>query len=487
MLARYTRIRHSEAFPRLNRNETPYPSDQRRLTTMNTGFWIKATNLGLLLGILNCHPIALADSEGEGAWEILFDGTSTEHFRVFRGKDFPAESWKVESGTLQALGNGPSKDIVSRKSWQNFELVFEWKVAEGANSGIMYRVSEKFNQPWFTGPEFQILDDAKHGDGKRPITFAGSFYALVSPQGEKPRPVGQFNDSRIIVQGNRVEHWLNGHKIVALDLDSYAVTQLIQQSKFSRMPRFAKEPSGVLCFQHHGDDVWFRNIKVRSLPPADEPAPAQRPNRLSQEQREAGWQNLFNGRDARHWRGFLKEEFPERGWSIENETLIHAAGGGGGGIVTRKRYGQFDFRFEWRVAEGANSGVKYFILEQERKQQIGHEYQILDDERHPDARRGTTRQTAAFYDCLSAQNRVLRPVQEFNQSRILVLTDRVEHWLNGVMVLQYELEGEELNAAIAKSKFRNVADFGKFHRARILLQDHGDEVAWRNLRIKNLE
>ena len=427
-----------------------------------------------------------ADSPGDAEWEVLFDGTSTDQFRAFRRDSFPSGSWKIENGQLRTIPGGEEIDLVTKETYGNFELAFEWKAATGANSGVIYRVSESFDRSWRTGPEYQLLDDAGHPDGNNPLTAAGSLYALISAEGKTLKPAGEYNASRIIAQGGRIEHWLNGKKVVALELGSYAANQRIAKSKFANMPRFAKEPTGHICLQHHRDEVWFQNIKVRRLPPPSLPDLARKNNRLSLEQRKAGWQNLFNGQNTVRWRGFLKEEFPEKGWIVEDGALKHISQGGGGSIVTKSRYREFDFRFEWRVATGANSGVKYFILEKERHQPIGHEYQIIDDEKHADALRGTKRQTAAFYDCLPAKNRVLKPVGQFNTSRILVDGKQVEHWLNGIMVLNYTLGGPKLLQAVAKSKFKNVKGFGQLQRGRILLQDHGDEVAYRNLRIRKL-
>ncbi len=429
----------------------------------------------------------LGDHHGGGEWEVLFDGSSTEHFRGYQKDGFPNQSWKVESGQLRTIEGAERIDIVSKQQYGDFELVFEWKVTPGGNSGVMYRVKEGHAKPWHTGPEYQVLDDSRHKDGKSPLTSAGSFYALVSAEGKLLKPVGEYNQSRIIADGHHIEHWLNGEKVVALELGSDGVTELIAKSKFADKPRFAKETKGHLCFQHHHDEVWFRNIKVRSLKRSPRFVPAKKPNRLTKANRELGWRNLFSGKNVSRWRGFLKDSFPEKGWVMEDGTIKHISHGGGGDIVTKARYEQFDFRFEWRVAPGANSGVKYFILEEERRKTIGHEYQVIDDTKHPDALVGPDRQTAAFYDCLSASNRVLKDVGQFNQSRILVHGQDVEHWLNGVMVLRYELGSPDVLAAVAASKFKKVEAFGVRHRGRILLQDHNDEVAYRNLFIKRLD
>jgi len=212
------------------------------------------------------------------------------------------------------------------------------------------------------------------------------------------------------------------------------------------------------------------------------------PNQLTLEEQKAGWRLLFDGKTTGGWRGFKKTDFPADKWAVRDGCLAKTATGtgdshGGGDIVTLDTFSDFDLRFEWRIAPGANSGVKYFVTE-ERADPIAHEYQVLDDGRHPDARVGPRRQTAAFYDVLpSAADKPLRPVGEWNQSRILVKGNHVEHWLNERKVLEYELGSPELKAAIARSKFKDVAGFGTRIKGHILLQDHGDEVCYRSLKI----
>ena len=201
-----------------------------------------------------------------------------------------------------------------------------------------------------------------------------------------------------------------------------------------------------------------------------------------------GWQPLFDGKTLDGWRGYKKADTAETRWKVTDGMLcLPPLDGtdtrGQRDIITRDTYDQFELRWEWRVAEGANSGVKYFVLE-DMDSAIGHEYQVIDDERHPDALIGPHRQTAALYDVLPAHDRPNRPAGQFNESRVVVAGRNVEHWLNGTKVLQYELGSPALKAAIAKSKFKDVARFGTPLKGHLLLQDHGDAVCYRNIAIR---
>src|SRR6266571_2253344 len=224
--------------------------------------------LFLLFVLLASGCISLNGAEAKvkpGKWEILFDGRSANKWRGFKMNSFPDQSWKVEDGALRTVAGAHGPDIVTKELYDNFELELEWKVTPGANSGIMYHVSEDFEAPYETGPEMQVLDDDKHADGKDPKTSAGSLYALIAPKNKRLKPVGEWNRVRIVVQDNQVAHWLNGVKVVEFELGTAELNQLIGRSKFNDMPRFGKEKTGFIDLQHHGDEVWYRKIRVRRL------------------------------------------------------------------------------------------------------------------------------------------------------------------------------------------------------------------------------
>jgi hypothetical protein len=200
----------------------------------------------------------------------------------------------------------------------------------------------------------------------------------------------------------------------------------------------------------------------------------------------SGWTPLFDGKTTAGWHAFGKPGFPEKGWVVEDGWLKHTAKGGGGDIITTDLFENFELRWEWKVAPGANSGVKYFI-DEKRGAPIGHEYQLIDDSLHPDALIGPKRQTGSLYDALPPGKRELHPPGQVNTSSILVRGNHVEHWLNGHRILSYEIGSAELAAAKEASKFKKEAKWGTKFATPILLQDHGDEISFRKLEIRRLK
>ncbi len=210
------------------------------------------------------------------------------------------------------------------------------------------------------------------------------------------------------------------------------------------------------------------------------------PNVLTPDESTAGWRLLFDGKTTHGWHLYQQHSFPAKWWAVEDGWL-HCLGQGGGEILSDSELGEFDLQWEWKLEPGGNSGLKYFVLET-RKSALGHEYQLLDDEKNEDGQLGQgKRVTASFYDVLKPQIKPpTRPLGEVNQSRVVVKGGRVEHWLNGVKVLEYECGSEAVKQAIAASKFKTTEGFENCVRGHVLLQDHGSNVWFRNIKIRDL-
>ena len=213
------------------------------------------------------RPNKLTAAEAKAGWKLLFDGKSTKGWRGYKSKTVPAV-WAVKDGVLAYEVNpGGKGDLISVGQYDSFELAIDWRISEGGNSGIMYHVQETESVPWRTGPEMQILDNSKHQDGKSPLTSAGSCYALYPPSKDVTRPVGEWNQARLVVNGPSVEHWLNGEKIVSYEKGSADWNEKVAASKFKGFPNFGKATKGHIDLQDHDNPVEFRNIKLRVLRP----------------------------------------------------------------------------------------------------------------------------------------------------------------------------------------------------------------------------
>lgn len=213
----------------------------------------------------------LSEQERADGWELLFDGKSLDKWRGYKqdgAPDGPPEGWAVEDGSLTRVG--PGGDIITRERFDDFELSLEWKISEGGNSGIIYNVVEDYDTTYMSGPEFQVLDNGAHNDGKNTTTSAGANYALHAPAVDATKPVGEFNHAVIRIKGNHVEHHLNGRKLLEYELGSEAWKALVAASKFKDMPGYGKASKGHIALQNHGDKVWYRNIKIRRLEGNDE-------------------------------------------------------------------------------------------------------------------------------------------------------------------------------------------------------------------------
>lgn len=371
----------------------------------------------------------LLDQRGD--WIVLFDGTSTDQWRGYKKETFPAKGWVIEDGALKVQAGGGGGDIITREQFADFELELEFKVAKAANSGIMYRVTEEFNWPWMTGPEYQILEDGGHTDGKNRITSVGSIYALYEPSADKVvKPIGDWNSVKIRLVGGVLEHHLNGAMVASCRIDTPEWKEKIKQSKFRDMPGFGIQPRGHIALQDHGDDVWFRNIRARHV----------HADATGAEGKEA--QSLFNGRDLSGWNAFLNDGAAmDEVWRVEDGVLI-CKGTPAGYIMTSERYADFVLSLEWRwnpeTQQGGNSGVLFrvngpdkvwprSVEAQLHSGNAGDFWNIGDMAMKTDPARTNGRNTKKM---AGAEN----PVGEWNHYEITCIGDRVTLKINGTLV-----------------------------------------------------
>jgi hypothetical protein len=220
------------------------------------------------------EPNTLTSDEKNAGWRLLFDGRTTAGWRGYKAKEMP-ESWRVENGSLLARRQKgmSSGDIITVDQFDNFELVLDWKMTRGNNSGVFYRATEQYANVWDSGPEFQILDNAHTIDGLNPVASAGSCYAVFPPARDVTRPLGRWNQTRIVARGKHVEHWLNGEKLLEYDVGNDRWVAHVKTSKFFQTAygrgKWGLSPRGHIGLQDYGGAIEFRNLKLR---PLDAPA-----------------------------------------------------------------------------------------------------------------------------------------------------------------------------------------------------------------------
>jgi len=397
----------------------------------------------------------LTPAEEAAGWKLLFDGRTTAGWRGYRRKDFPDQGWAVEDNCLRVVAGQRGGDIITVDQYADFELTLEWRVAEKANSGIMYRVTEKHGAAWQTGPEYQILDDAGHDTAPTGAHSAGALYGLYPPGPDKTlKPAGRFNKTRIRIKDNHLTHWLNGAKLVECRLDSAEWKQRIADSKFHKYEGFGVQPKGHIALQDHGNDVWFRNIKVRDLT-------ASLPNEV----------RLFNGKDLAGWTAHLQDDARmEDVWSVADGILI-CKGQPIGYLRTEADYTNYVLKLEWRfnpvTKKAGNSGVllrligpdKVWPRSVEAQLQSGNAGDFWNIDKFPmktDPQRTRGRNTKKTHFAEY-------PLGEWNEYEIIV---------NGGSVV-LNVNGEKLNEA-----WDVLETPGK-----IGLQSEGAEIHFRNIRL----
>ena len=439
--------------------------------------------------------VALLTSCAQGPqWQDLFNGENLEGWEKLNG----TAEYKVEDGAIVGISqmNTPNTFLATNEVYDDFILEFEFKVDDGLNSGVQFRSNSlpEFHEGRVHGYQFEI-DPSERAwtGGVYDEARRGWLYPLnYNPEGQKAFKNGEWNKARVEAIGNSIRTWVNDVPCTDL-LDNTTASGFI-----------ALQVHSIGSAEQEGKTVAWRNIRILTdeleqykMPENSEVKQInQIANTISEKEAAEGWKLLWDGSSSEGWRGAKLDGFPEKGWSMEEGILkVHKSDGGestnGGDIVTTKPYKNFMLKVDFRITEGANSGIKYFVdtnLNKGQGSAIGCEFQILDDRRHPDAKAGKdgNRTLGSLYDLIPAS--ADKPFRNgfFNTAMVVVEGNHVEHWLNGVKIVEYERNNEEWNQLVQTSKYKDWPNFGNAEEGLLLLQDHGDEVWFQNIKIKEL-
>jgi hypothetical protein len=443
--------------------------------------------------------ISVCSFSQKAGWEYLFDGKSLNGWKLQTG----SAKYEVENGAIvgSTVMNSPNSFLVSEKRFNgDFILELEAMMSDTTtNSGVQFRsnfdatankgAGRVFGYQYDFDPSARRWSAGVYDEGRRewlyPVSLNANAQVYFTPN--------VYHKIKIECIGNAIKTWLDGAAV------SYVVDTLLANE-------------GLLGLQVHsigkpeqaGIKVYWKNILMRtsnvypsSFPKGVYVANLQ-PNTLTDFEKKSGWQLLFDGKSNKGWVGAYKKTFPEKGWEIKDGILKVLSSTGaestnGGDIVTTKQYSSFDLSFEYMLTPGANSGLKYFVTLSENNSgsAIGLEYQLLDDTLHPDAKLGRdgNRTMSSLYDLIKAQKttRFIKQPGKWNTARIIVYpNNHVEHYLNGVKVLEYERGSQAFRDLVAISKYKVWPNFGEAKQGYILLQDHGNEVSFRSIKIRPL-
>ena len=426
-------------------------------------------------------------------WIELFNGTDLSGWNQKGGE----ANYSVRDGAIvgATVHDTPNSFLTTDKMYGDFILELDYKVDPSMNSGIQIRSN---SYDWYMNGRvhgYQIEIDPSERAWSAGIYDEARRGWLVpledNAQAQQAFRQNEWNHYRIEAIGDSIKTWINDVPAAFLVDD--------------------KTRDGFIALQVHsigadaqaGTEIIWKDIRIvtEEVQKYGRKSPLQpiyTKNQLTYTESQDGWKMLWDGSTSTGWRGAKLETFPDYGWTMEEGVLRVLSSGGaesaaGGDIVTLENYGDFELQVDFRITEGANSGIKYYVdteLNKADGSAIGLEYQILDDLRHPDAKLGNhegSRTLASLYDLIAADiTKPANPIGEWNTAYILSKEGHVEHWLNGVKVLEYERGSEEYRQLVSESKYKVWSNFGESIRGPILLQDHGDQVDFRNVKIKPL-
>ncbi|PQB07682.1 hypothetical protein BST83_11335 [Polaribacter filamentus] len=446
--------------------------------------------VAMLLVMSSCGQTKKYDAP----WVSLFDGETLNGWSKIGGN----ASYEVKDATIVGTStlNTANTFLQSDKLYGDFILELDYKVDPKLNSGIQIRSNSvpEYKNGRVHGYQIEIdPSERAWSGGIYDEARRGWLYDLKeNPQAQKAFKQNDWNHYRIEAIGDTLKTWINGVPAAHL-VDDMTATGFI-----------GLQVHNIQSKDKEGTQVSWKNIKIITdnavkYSKTSVLEPKYTANNLSSHDEKDGWKMLWDGKTTDGWRGAKLDKFPESGWKIENGVLSVLASGGqestnGGDIVTTEKYSDFELKVDFKITEGANSGIKYYVDTEINKgagSSIGLEYQILDDARHPDAKLGNhegSRTVASLYDLIQADTtKVVNPIGEWNHAYIILKNNHVEHWLNGKMVLEYERKSPEYLKLVSESKYNKWPNFGAADQGRILLQDHGDRVFFRNIKIRPLK
>ncbi|MET0497728.1 MAG: DUF1080 domain-containing protein [Steroidobacteraceae bacterium] len=431
------------------------------------------------------HLLGGVANAADDAWQPLFDGKSLAGWRQVNG----TASYEVIDGTIVGTTRAgtPNSFLATEKSYGDFILEFEVRQSVGpTNSGVQFRSQSKPDvmQGRVHGPQMELdPSERQWTGGLYDEAMSGWWY----PGTLNPHPglykFDAWNQVRIEAIGPSMRTWVNGVQTAYVIDRSYTEGFIALQVHSIAKPEEA------------GRKIHWRKLRIAEK---GKPSPTDTqifvrntlPNDLSEVERKQGWRLLWDGKSSNGWRSAKGGKFPAQGWQMQNGELV-VSGKTGGDISTEETFGAFELQLEFKLTPGANSGIMYYV---DDVGGITLEYQLLDDERHPDAKKGVdgNRTLASLYD-IQPRNTLMSglgiapKIGEWQHARLVSRADgKVEHWLNGVKVLEYTRGSEDFRRRVAASKFKDIPNFGEVPRGRILLQDHGDEVHFRSVKVRTL-